>query len=286
MTCIAPMLFSDPVKLTAFPEINRNNVSRLVLNHDATVLAYTNYVAGFVVIQRQIQADGRVPEPLHYTDLGVFARSPLFVLRNGIETLMVCDPTGNCLVELCMAATFIRNIGDLRYSPFDISYCKKTDVIAVCESAAHRIKLLRYDTGEAFRQIGVGFLHFIREVCFVEDGDVLAVSDYFNNRICRFRAVDGELLGHVNVKSPLNVIPYEDGLLCLSQDALCTDLILHFIDSSGSVTRVCAFPFGTVLVSSPNMCGVLHFPHNGEQQFLPDTWHCSTRGAWLGALCI
>jgi DNA-binding beta-propeller fold protein YncE len=81
--------------------------------------------------------------------------------------------------------------------------CANADVVVVCDSAAHRVAVLRRDDGCLLRYIGClgggdGQLNCPRGVCFMSRGDHIAVADEGNHRVSVF-SVDGAFICHVGV---------------------------------------------------------------------------------------
>jgi DNA-binding beta-propeller fold protein YncE len=192
--------------------------------------------------------------------IGGFRRpAGVYVARDG--SVFVADSGNNRVQVLTPHLTVIDSLGvrQLR-SPGSVCADVDADVVAVCESVAHRVSVLERRTSELLRQFGVegsgdGQLLFPRALCLLGSGGV-AVADSGNARVSVF-TIEGVFQRHVGV----GVLSTPATIAC----APCDELLVGDSAQSRlflfSATGELLASFGGVAVLGAGLAGVTI--HNG-----------------------
>lgn len=222
--------------------------------------------------------------------------SVCFTLRNGVETVLVLDLRFQRIVEIDLNGVLIRHIelGTGIRAVGGLAFCGTQDLIAVSSFWPSDVFIINY-SGEEVTRVG-GFGHRDGELCgplgvsFTADGLYLLVADNGNNRVSKFRALDGTFITHLAIGAvfrPMQVSEYEDGLLVVGRHEKHPSIGLFLVGTGNpiftykeddNISYCEAFVFASSGKIAVNSCGVLFF--------LSDIWSTSDRAAWVCACSV
>ena len=283
------------------------------MNFDGTLVASVHQHLHCVYIYRVVDLTaapiivgtagtaGRAHGQLNYP---VFA---CFVLRNGADTLLICDPCNDRVVEVTASGDFLRAIAVKAGSwPSGVAYCSIGGVIAVSLSGAHAVVLLQYESGAVKPEVtigtgahgsGDGQLWHPHGVTFTIDGRHILVSDYYNDRVSKFNVASGAFIAHVvsnRIRYPGDVVQCEDGIILVTVKqwrggSLPRSLVCVGADDETVQTIIIPKSSGGAFIPysvsySPSLHGVVVKTLGGKLFLLCNAWMHSSRCAWLSAL--
>ena len=221
-----------------------------------------------------------------------------FTLRQGVETLLVCDCWSDRVVEVSVSGTFMRAT-DLKMCshPAGVAFCPVRDAIAVSLQYSHAVILLDYKSSAVIARVGGtacgvadGFLNNPRGVRFTADGARLVVADSGNNRVSTFDACSGAFVAHVathathGIRYPTDILVRDGGrgtviadsagVVCIGEDGGAATMLMP------TVGRARPWSLCELL---PTQDGVVVKLVSGTDKVvvLTDVWLASLRCAWV-----
>jgi tripartite motif-containing protein 2/3 len=138
-------------------------------------------------------------------------RSPMQICVASDDHVFVADCGNNRVQELTPEFDFHGFIGTGQLRD-PVGVCADGGIVAVAEYFRCRISVFRRGDGALLRRFGSagsgdGQLKWPQGICFMNTSSRIAVADYYNKRICVFRA-DGEFVHHYGagqLHSPIGV---------------------------------------------------------------------------------
>jgi hypothetical protein len=272
--------------------------SAIAANNDGTVLACVDIQGRCVYIYKLDTAGQSIGDPVVYHLPSII--SVCFTLRNGVETLLMLDNCFKRVVEIDLNGVLLRHIalGRGHYAHGNIAFCGTQDLIAISSFSNSIVSLINYSGEEEVARVG-GWGHRDEQlncplgVSFTADGLYFLVADFGNNRVSKFRALDGRFITHLvvgGVGRTVHVSEFEDGLLVVGRIGTPSSIGLFFVAPNGEAKSIftyeavsysffegfaCLASSGKIAVNS---CGVL--------MFLSDAWDTSARAAWVSACSV
>lgn len=254
----------------------------IAVNHDGSVMAYVNTYEGVVTIHDKDVVSGV------FGTIGELSSptSACFVYRKGVQTILIGDSYN--IYEIALDGHLIRRmfVGAAVYA---VDFSSHTDVIAVTVPYEHHVQLMCYEyPNVAVRRIAAEHLLFPKGIAFADRGETIVVADCGNDRVSKFRVIDGQLVAHLaeDMNCPIQVVVYgDDGVLVTITNTACQEVIV-FIRSDGTKEVIATWSsalYHCAIASAESMHGVVvtNSATNMPLMLLPEAWQRSSRRSWL-----
>jgi hypothetical protein len=299
------MFRTSALEVEEVPFTKGHAKDNVAANNDGTMLACVDYRGLRVYIYKLDCAGQCIGDSVVYSPSGVVVSSLCFTLRKGVETLLMHDILGKTLVEIDLNGVFLRriNLGRRNCAYGNVAFCAIQDLIAFSSFATSTVYIINYSGEEEVARVGGrghsdGQLNGPLGVSFTADGLYFLVADYGNNRLCKFRALDGTFITHLEVGDvfrPARVSEFEDGLLVVGQfpeETATPSIGLFLVASNGAAKSIFTYAEedGSFSFNEGFAClassGKIAVNSDGGLSFLSDTWCSTDRAAWVSACSV